>query len=177
MFEHRLFILCVSAMTLCLTPSIVAANEPAPPLRSPDLSGFVQLTNTNKKQFGVSPKFMAFGRGRWDGDGVPYKNNLALIDCRKADMRCSISEVEQIGPQQIGPLTPAMEMKISKWDDETLSADFIDTGPTCLHLSITLRIREETAEFAFDPINPDQESCKRQNNHRMVWHMVDPLDH
>jgi hypothetical protein len=176
MSENRLSGLIISAIVLSLWPSIVAANEPAPPLRKPDLSGFVQLAYGSKMEFGVVPNFMAFGRGRWEGDGVPYKNNLALIDCRKADMRCLISSIEQIGPQQIGSLTPSTEMKITKWDNKTVSADFIDTGAPCLHLSITLHIQEQAAEYVFDPINSDREHCKRQKQHRMVWHMTDPLD-
>jgi hypothetical protein len=109
--------------------------------------------------------------GRWDGEGVYYKNNATLIGCNQQQSVCSYYTIEQIGVNQVGSLNNPTEMPITHWDDSVITATDAgqDGGVLCVKNTINIDRKSETAELVIEPINQSTLNCAKADNKIYKW--------
>ena len=113
--------------------------------------------------------------GTLAGDGLGYKNNTINISCYKDLMECLITQLEQIGPHQVGSLRSPDFYKITKWDAfEIVSVD--DFGPTaCVKVTVSVERKSKTALWVQEPMNQARAFCKNADTKIYKWTIEDSL--
>lgn len=109
--------------------------------------------------------------GRWDGPGVGYKNNAAIINCDHQQSNCGFYTVQQIGINQISSLDIPFELPITHWDDFVITAtdEGQDGGITCVKNTINIDRKRGTAELVMEPINQSKLNCAKTDNKIYKW--------
>lgn len=112
--------------------------------------------------------------GRWEGTGVPYKNNAVMISCDHGTSICTYYKIEQVGKNQIGDLDIPNTIPITKWDAYEISANDADQDPGywCTKTTINIDRKNQTAELVLEPINPSSLSCAKADNKTYKWSLA-----
>jgi hypothetical protein len=109
--------------------------------------------------------------GRLAGDGVGYKNNAETISCYKQEKECELQDLEQIGPNQIGGLMPALSLPITRWDEQVITAsDSEVTNPgACSHVTINIDRKMQVALYVQQPANQTALFCQHTDAKTYKW--------
>jgi hypothetical protein len=102
-----------------------------------------EIILSNRKSFVDFPGGVSV-TGTLTGDGVLYKNNTYSISCNKDRMECWVSNINQIGPKQMGMLLPPDVLAVTKWDANEVIAD---NARDCPRIIITLDRKTKTATW------------------------------
>jgi len=99
--------------------------------------------------------------GTLTGTGLLYPNNTRVISCEQQINFCSVSSVDQIGPNQIGRMDAPLPYPIKKWDEhEVIATDDDATVILCYRTTITIDRKQKTLLWVEEPINQTRPSCK-----------------
>jgi hypothetical protein len=94
-------------------------------------------------------------KGALIADWLGYKNNEHSIVCFKDG--CWVASVEQIGPNQIGPIDGPIYYDVARWSEKEIVATSDDL---CERVTITIDREAKTTLFTWIPINQSTEFCK-----------------
>jgi hypothetical protein len=95
--------------------------------------------------------------GTLTGDGLAYPNNTRSISCWSDIKQCYVSEIEQIGRNQIGRMTNPYPYSIVKWTPTEVVAQ--EEVP-CFRTTITIDRASQNALWVQEPINQTKPNCK-----------------
>jgi hypothetical protein len=104
--------------------------------------------------------------GTLTGEGVGYPNNAVNVACYKDDSHCYVTEVDQIGPNQIGDLYPPDVFDIATWNAFLVSATY---KGECFRTTINIDRNSTATEWVQEPINQSSIQCKDADNKLYKW--------
>lgn len=102
-----------------------------------------------------------FVTGTLMGKDVGYPVNTWNIHCTKADSKCDVSSVEEIGRRQLGEIS-SNDWPVVSWSPTTIVAQ--DTvGPTtsCARNTITINRQTKTIRYMSVPENSESDFCTK----------------
>lgn len=108
--------------------------------------------------------------GTLTGEGIPYKNNTAVIVCYRQRRECLTYSVDQIGSRQIGRLDSPLFYDVTLWNDDEVvaSSEFV-----CSKVTIRLTRKTETALWVVEPINHSRDQCRNADTKALKWTIED----
>jgi hypothetical protein len=100
-------------------------------------------------------------KGRFSSDGIAYKNNLYVGTCRKSEMVCWITVIDQLAPLQIHADAPA-PYDIKKWNKDEILIDDGNDIPAfiCYKNTITINRKNKDVVWYITPVNQHERSCQ-----------------
>lgn len=138
---------------------LVAMGYPAEPLFSQ--TNVVQDNGQESDQTIIFPNksFLSVPsyvevKGTLTADWILYKNNTYSIFCLPSN--CTVSYVEQIGPNQIGEINGPIVYPVVTWNNGTVVAEDNDL---CVRTTITIDRTSQTVAWIEVPINKGKEFC------------------
>lgn len=99
--------------------------------------------------------------GTLTGKGLAYPNNTYAVSCLKQYNACFVSNVEQIGRNQIGRMENPFAYPIVKWTSDEIIAE--GAWSLCFKVTITIDRKAESLLWVEEPINQTKPNCKDAN--------------
>jgi hypothetical protein len=131
-----------------------------------------------RKRFNVirfgSGQEAVFVSGTLTGEGVASRNNTMAIYCDQETMECTIIDVVQVGPKQVGDLQVPLRYEVTQWDPDIVVARSPD-NMFCRRETISILKRSEAVVWVNEPINQSDALCVNAGTELRKWTIDDPL--
>jgi hypothetical protein len=111
--------------------------------------------------------------GTLTGAGLAYPNNTYSVNCEQQKNMCVVASAEQIGPNQIGSMQPALEYPIVKWDTNEIVAADPPSDVLCTRATITIDRQRQSLLWLEEPINQSKPMCERAETRTVKFTIED----
>ena len=132
----------------------------------PSITNAVEIKDSDLITMGLNKMVFDHGdtvsfKGTFVSDGIAYKNNLYVATCRKEQMLCWITIIDQISPLQISADVPAA-YEIKKWTKDEIIVDDGTDIPNfiCYKNTITINRLKKDVVWFITPVNQHEKSCQ-----------------
>ncbi len=115
--------------------------------------------------------------GALTGSDLAYPNNYYNITCYRDRKECIISNIEQIGHNQIGDMLGAMIFPVVKWDSDDIIAEDQAGLPIpigCSKVTLTIERKQEIVLWVQEPVNQTQPLCRNSDTKINKWTIENP---
>ena len=116
---------------------------------------------------------MVFASGTLTGEGVASRNNTVAIDSDQETMECTIIDVVQVGPNQVGDIQVPLRYEVTQWDEDIVVARSPDIM-FCRRETISIVKRSEIVVWVNEPINQSDARCVNAGTELFKWTIEDP---
>jgi hypothetical protein len=102
-----------------------------------------------------------FITGTLKGEHVGYPYNTWNIRCFHGEARCEVSNVSEIGKDQLGEID-TVDWPIVSWSDTVvvLQDETSANDTSCARATITINREGKSVEYTSAPLNADKDYCK-----------------
>jgi len=110
--------------------------------------------------------------GTLTGPNLAFPNNYYTIACYQDRKECVISNIEQVGHNQIGDLLAPLIFPVVKWSQgEVIAEDQAGLpSPTgCVKATITIERELQSVLWMQEPINKTQPECQNSDTSVNKW--------
>jgi len=110
--------------------------------------------------------------GTLSGPDLAFPNNYYTIACYQDRKECVISNVEQVGHNQIGDLLVPLILPVVKWSkDEVIAEDQagLPSPIGCVKATITIERELQSVLWVQEPINQTQPGCQSSDTKVNKW--------